>query len=68
VKAVANRVLENVEAGASTELPLIIRQSFKDGRYSPSTGMQEIEWQIMLKHFIVSGVIVKDEIINIDSD
>jgi hypothetical protein len=68
VKAVANRVLENVEAGASTELPLIIRQSFKDGRYSPSTGMQEIEWQIMLNHFIVSGVIVKDEIINIDSD
>jgi hypothetical protein len=68
VKAVANRVLENVEAGASTELPLIIRQSFKDGRSSPSTGMQEIEWQIMLNHFIVSGVIVKDEIINIDSD
>jgi hypothetical protein len=30
--------------------------------------VEEIEWQIMLEQFIASGVIVKDEIINIDSD
>jgi hypothetical protein len=60
--------LIDVGAGTSDELPLVIRQSFKYDRYSPSTGMEEIEWQIMLEQFVVSGVVVKDEIIDIDSD
>jgi hypothetical protein len=30
--------------------------------------MEEIEWQIMLEQFVVSSVIVEDEIIDIDSD
>jgi hypothetical protein len=30
--------------------------------------MLEIEWQIMLEQFVASAVVVKDEIINIDSD
>jgi hypothetical protein len=67
-KVVANRVLVDVEAGTSDELPILIKQSFRDGRYSPSTGMEKLEWQIMLQQFIVSGVVVKDEIVNIDSD
>jgi hypothetical protein len=66
--AMADRVVLDVETGTSDELPLMIRQSFKDGRYSPLTGMEEIERQIMLEQFIASGVVVKDEIINIDSD
>jgi hypothetical protein len=49
------------------ELPLLVRQSFKDGKYSPSTGMEEKEWQIMLEQFIAKGVVIKDEVINIDS-
>jgi hypothetical protein len=68
MKAVANRLLVDVEVGASDELPLLIKQSFRDSRYSPSTGMEKLEWQIMLQQFIVSGVVVKDEIVNIDSD
>jgi hypothetical protein len=44
------------------------RQSFKDGQYSPLIGMEEREWQIMLEQFVASGVVVKNEIINIDSD
>jgi hypothetical protein len=28
--------------------------------------MEEIEWQLMLEQFIASGVVVKDEIINIE--
>jgi hypothetical protein len=64
----ANRALLDVEAGASDELPPLVRQSFKDGRYSPSTGMEEREWQIMLEQFIVMGVVVKDKVIDIDSD
>jgi hypothetical protein len=54
--------------GASNELPLAIRQFFKDSRYSPSTGMEQVEWQIMLEQFIASGVDVNNEVINIDSD
>jgi hypothetical protein len=54
--------------GASDELPLAIRQSFKDDRYSSLTGMEEREWQIILEQFIVSGVVVKNEVKNIDSD
>jgi hypothetical protein len=65
---VADWVLVSVEVGASDELPLVIRQSLKNGRYSPSTGVDEIEWQIMLEQFIASGVVVKDEIVNIDSE
>jgi hypothetical protein len=67
-KVKTNRVLLDVDVGASDELPLAIRQSFKDGRYSPSIGMEEGEWQIMLEQFIASGVVVKIEVINIDSD
>jgi hypothetical protein len=40
-------VLLDVDTGASDELPLAIRQSFKDCCYSPTTGMEEREWQIM---------------------
>jgi hypothetical protein len=60
--------LLDVYVGASDELPLAIRQSFKDDRYSPLTGMEEREWQIILEPFIVSGVVVKNEVKNIDSD
>jgi hypothetical protein len=30
--------------------------------------MEEVEWQIMLEQFVASGVVVKYEIININSD
>jgi hypothetical protein len=68
VKIKTDRVLLDIDLGASDELPLIIKQSFKDGRYFPSTSMEEREWQIMLEQFIASGMVVKNEIINIDSD
>jgi hypothetical protein len=64
----ADQALIDLGAGTSDELPLVIRQSFKDGRYSPLSGLEEIEWQIMLEHFVASGVVVKDEIVDIDSD
>jgi hypothetical protein len=43
MKATAGRILIDVGARTSDGLPLMIRQSFKDGRYSPLTGMEEIE-------------------------
>jgi hypothetical protein len=63
-----DRVLLDAEAGAYNKLPPLVKQSFKDGRYSPSTGMEEREWQIMLEQFIAMGVVVNDEVIDIDSD
>jgi hypothetical protein len=30
--------------------------------------MEEVEWQITLEQFIASGVVVKNELINIGSD
>jgi hypothetical protein len=66
-KVMAEQALIDVGVGTSDELPLVIRQSFKDGRYFPLTRMEEIGWQIMLEQFVTSGVVVKDEIIDIDS-
>jgi hypothetical protein len=57
-----------VEEGPSDELPLLIKQSFRDGRYSLSTRMEELELQIRLQQFIASGVVVKNEVFNVDSD
>jgi hypothetical protein len=68
MKIKTDRVLLDAEARAFDELPSLVKQSFKDGRYSPSTGMEEWEWQIMLEQFIAMGVVVKDEVIYIDSD
>jgi hypothetical protein len=42
VKVKTNRILLDVDVGASDELPLVIRQSFKDGRYTPSTGIKGV--------------------------
>jgi hypothetical protein len=64
----ANQALIDIGAGTFDELLLVIRQSFKDGQCSPSTGIEEIEWQLMLEQFVASSVVVKDEIIDIDSD
>jgi hypothetical protein len=44
VKAMVDQALVNVGARTSDKLPLVLKQSFKDGRYSPSIGMEEIEW------------------------
>jgi hypothetical protein len=30
--------------------------------------MEEVEWQIMVEQFVASAVVVKNEVINIDSD
>jgi hypothetical protein len=57
-----------VEEGPSDELPLLIKQSFRDGRYSLLTRMEELELQIRLQQFIASGVVVKNEVLNVDSD
>jgi hypothetical protein len=68
VKIKTNRVLIDAEAGASDELPPLVRQSFMDGRYSLSTRMEEKESQILLEQFIAMGVVVKDEVLDTDSD
>jgi hypothetical protein len=61
-------MLLDAEVGVSDELLPLVKQSFKEGHYSPSTRMEVDECQIMLEKFIAMGVDVKDEVINIDSD
>jgi hypothetical protein len=39
----ANMVLLDATAGASDELPPLVKQSFKEGCYSPLTGMEDKE-------------------------
>jgi hypothetical protein len=56
------------EAGGSGDLPPIVKKSVQEGRYSPSTGMEMSEWQIILEQFIMMGVVVKEQVVNIDSD
>jgi hypothetical protein len=68
VKAKANRVLLDAEAGGFGELPPIVKQSFQEGSYSHLTGMEMSGWQIMLEQFIAIEVVVKEEVININSD
>jgi hypothetical protein len=68
VKIKTNRVLIDAEVGASDELPPLVRQSFMDGCYSLSTGMEEKESQVLLEQFIAMGVVVKDEVLDTDSD
>jgi hypothetical protein len=38
-----------------------MRRSFVDRRYSPSTGMDLSEWEIILDELIHMGYIVKEE-------
>jgi hypothetical protein len=68
MKVKTDRVLLDTEVRASNELPLLVQQSFREGRYYPSTGMEERGGQIMLEQFIAMGVVVKDKVINIDND
>jgi hypothetical protein len=43
MKVMASQTLIDVGVGTFDELQHVIEQSFKDGRYSPSIGMEEIE-------------------------
>jgi hypothetical protein len=38
-----------------------MRRSFIDRQYSPSTGMDHSEWEIILKELTLMGYIVKKE-------
>jgi hypothetical protein len=62
-KAKTDRILLDAEVGASGELPPLVKQSFNEGCYAPSTGMEMDEWQILLDQFIAMGVLVLDQFI-----
>jgi hypothetical protein len=38
-----------------------MKRSFAEGRYSPWTGMDRSEWEIILEHLIRMGYIAKEE-------
>jgi hypothetical protein len=57
VKRVAARIL----SAAPRAISLCMWGSFVDRRYSPSTGMDLSEWEIILDELIRMGYIVKEE-------
>jgi hypothetical protein len=54
--------------GGFRDLPPIVKKSFQEGCCSPSIGMEMSDWQIMLEQFIAMGVVVKEEVVNINSE
>jgi hypothetical protein len=51
MKAKTNRVFLDSKSrgGGSEDLPPNVTKLFQEGRYSPSTGMEMSEWQIILE-------------------
>ena len=58
----ADKILADSEAGTSEVLPPRIRDSFLEMRYSPSTGMERSEWEVIFEQFLSMGLIVKEEV------
>jgi hypothetical protein len=57
VKKKASQILSTAPGAISPRM----RRSFVDRQYSPSTGMDQMEWEIILDHLIRMGYIVKKE-------
>jgi hypothetical protein len=55
-------------ANASWAIPCQMRRSFVDRQYSPSTGMDRSEWEIILGEHIRMGLLVKQEPISKGED
>jgi hypothetical protein len=36
----------------------------RDGIHSPSTGMDRSEWEIILEQLLITGLIVKEEVVS----
>jgi hypothetical protein len=60
----ATRILVNASGAISPRL----RRSFVDRQYSPSTGMDRSEWQIILEQHTYMGFLVKQEPISKGED
>jgi hypothetical protein len=68
VKDKVVKILAASEAGTFGDLPPRTRDSFLERRYSPSTGMESNEWEIILEQLLVMGLIVKHEVVSDDDD
>jgi hypothetical protein len=59
--AKAKRILLDSEAGTAGVGSVQIQNSFHEGLYSPSTGLDLSECQVLFDEFLVMGIIVKSE-------
>jgi hypothetical protein len=55
-------------ADASRAISPWMRRSFVDRQYSPSTGMDQSEWEIILDEIICMGLLVKQELVSEGED
>jgi hypothetical protein len=45
-----------------------MKRSFAKRRYSPSTGRDQSEWEIILEQLIIMGYVVKQEVVSETDD
>jgi hypothetical protein len=64
----ATWILADAEAGTSRDISLRIKWSFVERRYSPSTGMDRSKWEIILEQLLITGLIVKEEVVSKNKD
>jgi hypothetical protein len=55
-------------ADASSDISPRIKRSFVERWYSPSTGMDWSEWEIILEQLLIMGLIVKEEVVSETDD
>jgi hypothetical protein len=51
-------------ADASGDISPRMKRPFAERRYSPSTGMDQSKWEIILEQHLIMGLIVKDEVVS----
>jgi hypothetical protein len=53
---------------ASRDILPHMKRSFDEQWYTPSTGMDQSEWEIILEHLIIMGLIIKEEVVSETDD
>jgi hypothetical protein len=64
----AKNKLMRILADASREILPRMRRSFMDRQYSPPTGMDQSEWEIILEELVRMGFLVKQELVSEGDD
>jgi hypothetical protein len=67
MKDKAAKILADSEARTFGDLPPRTRDSFLESRYSPSTGMDHSEWEIIFE-LLAMGLIVNQDAVSDDND
>jgi hypothetical protein len=62
------RILADSKMRTSSDISPRIKRSFVERRYSPSTGMDRSEWEIIVEQLLIMGLNVKEEVVSENDD